>query len=125
MIRMKAFIFCLVSTLYLENAVAQKDTQRDIPINLANEQWEIVAALSGASTIDRNAALKRRWTDKEKMHARNYLRAKFSEIGIQAQDHAYKVDLPHKKASLNPFSGINLFAIVPSSVESEEYIIKS
>ncbi len=67
--------------------------------------------------------LKQRWNKKEKALARNYLSSWLKSIGLQVQEHTYRVNLPHKKASLNPFAGTNLFAILPSSTPSEEYIL--
>ncbi|MBA4054500.1 MAG: Zn-dependent exopeptidase M28 [Marivirga sp.] len=123
MISIKGLLYTLVASLVISNAMAQKNIRKDIQLALSNEQKQIVSALSGKSKIDQNETLKRRWTNKEKMLARNYLKARLADIGLDAQENAYKVNLPHKKASLNPFLGTNLFAIIPATTASEEYLI--
>ncbi|HMJ67390.1 MAG TPA: M28 family peptidase [Cyclobacteriaceae bacterium] len=113
----------MIATIVISNAAAQKAIPEQIRLALTSEQKQIISGLSGATAIDGNKILKRRWTSKEKRLARNYLKANLASIGIVAEEQVYKVDLPHRKASQNPFLGTNLFAIIPSSIPSDEYIV--
>ena len=112
-----------VATLFTSHLFAQAIVPTDIGVALNRQQMEIVSALSGASKIEGNETLKRRWTKKEKTLTRNYLSSKLRDIGLTSQEQKYKVNLAHKKPSLNPFEGKNLFAILPATEPSEEYII--
>ncbi len=123
MMSLRNLAFTLVSLLTICNAKAQRTIPEKIRIKLVIEQKLIVSGLSGGSKIDEKKYLKRRWTDKEKVLARSFLSSRLSNLGIDAQEHHYEVSLAHKKASLNPFTGTNLFANIPASIETAEYLI--
>lgn len=120
MMNIRTLINVFITVFAVSDAWGQITIQNDA---LTQQQKEIVSSLSGESKIDKNKILKRRWTDKEKVLARSYLKTKLKEIGLTAQEHAYKVNLAHAKPHLNPFIGTNLFAILPAVESSEEYII--
>jgi Peptidase family M28 len=90
---------------------------------LVEEQKLIVSALSGDVKIDNKVELRRRWTNKEKMIARNFLKRAFAGIGLETQEHPYEVTLSHVKPSRNPLKGTNLFVNIPASIKSSEYVI--
>jgi hypothetical protein len=115
-------LYILVAASAVSNATAQKIPEQ-VRLALTNDQKQIVSALSGASKIGSHGNLKRRWTSKEKKQAREYLAARLLEVGVVPEEQSYKVDLPHKNRSSNPFRGTNLFAIMPSSIPSAEYVV--
>jgi hypothetical protein len=119
----KRLISAWLVALVISTAFAQTTVPKDIQVLLTQEQKLIVSALSGASKIEEDEILKKRWTKKEKALARSYLSSKLKDIGLTAQEQKYKVTLAHKKPSLNPFEGTNLFAIFPATEPTEEYII--
>lgn len=123
MMNIRTLINALVTTLVISNAFGQATIPKDIQVTLIRKQKLIVSVLSGASKIDANEILKQRWTKKQKTLARSYLSSKLNDIGLTPREQKYKVNLAHKKPSLNPFEGTNLFAILPATEPSEEYII--
>ena len=120
MMSIRTLINVLVTTIVISSAFGQTSLEKDAMIK---EQKLIVSALSGASKIEEDKILKRRWTNKEKTIARSYLSRKLNDIGLTAQEQPYKVNLAHAKPYLNPFQGTNLFAIFPATDPSEQYII--
>jgi hypothetical protein len=107
----------------LSHAKAQQSIPEDARLELIDEQKMIVSALSGRSKIEEERYLKRRWTEKEKKLARGFLFSRLLAIGIHAREHNYEVSLPHKSSSQNPFRGTNLFAILPATIETTEFVI--
>ncbi len=97
----------------------------EVQTTLTLEQKEIVSALTGDSKIDQSKKLKKRWSKNEKLLVRNYLKSKLRDIKIDAKEYYYKVDLPKsRKMSIhNPYYGVNLYAILPATTPSDEYII--
>ena len=120
---LKYVVYPYVLLMTLSHAKAQQSIPDDTRLKLIDEQKMIVSALSGGSKIDEERYLKRRWTEKEKKMARTYLISRLSDIGIDALEHQYEVSLPHKSSSQNPFRGTNLFAIIPATIETTEYVI--
>lgn len=119
----KGFMNAWVAALFISHGFAQTTLPKDVEVALIGQQRQIVSALSGASKIEGNEILKRRWTKKEKFLTRSYLSKKLSDIGLTSQEQKYKVNLAHKKPSLNPFEGKNVFAILPATEPSEAYVI--
>jgi hypothetical protein len=119
----KGSINAWVAALFFSHGYAQTTIPKDVEVPLIHQQRQMVSSLSGASKIEGNETLKRRWTKKEKTLTRNYLSSKLRDIDLTPQEQKYKVNLAHKKPSLNPFEGNNLFAILPATEPSEEYII--
>lgn len=115
-------LVCLVF-VGLSEAVAQKSIPEDIRHNLIDEQKSVVSILSGEAEITDGKKLRRRWTDKEKRMARDFLRAMLAGLGTGTQEHSYKVNLAHVRPSRNPLKGTNLFLNIPASMESTEYVI--
>ncbi|CAN5339882.1 hypothetical protein BH10BAC4_BH10BAC4_18070 [soil metagenome] len=123
MMSIKKLVTAFVTSLVISNALGQPTTPNDIRVALMQQQKPIVSALSGASKIKENETLKQRWTKKEKVLTRGYLSGKLNNIGLTAQEQEYKVILTHTRQSLNPFKGTNLFAILPATESSDEYIV--
>lgn len=119
----KRSINAWVAALFISQGYAQTIIPKDVEVALIQQQRQIVSSLSGASKIEGNEILKRRWTKKEKFLTRSYLSNKLKDIGLTAQEQKYKVNLAHKKRSLNPFEGTNLFAILQATEPSDEYIV--
>lgn len=89
------------------------------------EQRQLISILTGASKINEDRLLKRRRNEEEKLLARNVLNRMLQDIGLTAQEHPYQIDLPdyNSMSKHNPYIGTNLYAIIPSTVPSKEYII--
>lgn len=58
----KGFINACVAALFTSHLFAQASVPTDIRVALNRQQMETVSALSGASKIEGNEILKRRWT---------------------------------------------------------------
>jgi hypothetical protein len=92
---------------------------------LRPEQRQLIATLTGAVKINENQLLKRRRNEKEKLLARSVLNRMLQNIGLNAQEHPYLVNLPdyNSMSRHNPYMGTNLYVIIPSTVPSNEYIV--
>ncbi len=92
---------------------------------LQPEQRQLISTLTGASQINENQSLKRRRSEKERLLTRSFLNHMLQNIRLNVQEHPYQVNLPDYKSMSkhNPYIGTNLYAIIPSTVPNNEYII--
>ena len=82
-----------------------------------------MAALTGGSQISTDRIINKRWTLEEKSLVRNYLTGLLKEIHQLPHEHNYETKLPEKYRNPKVFKGVNLYTIIPSTVESSEYVI--
>lgn len=90
---------------------------------LQKEQMQIVSALSGASEITENRIVKGRHKEEDKHLIRNYIRNLLKKTGISPQDHPYEITITYEDGTSNDFKGTNIYAIIPATIPSKEYII--
>lgn len=88
-------------------------------------QKEIIGHLSGHSSLNGNPILLSRWTSKERATTRSYLKALIGELGIEAKEHKYTMPNlnPAIDLLLEPFQGANIYAILPATNQSEDYVL--
>jgi hypothetical protein len=102
---------------------AQYNLSGDFFGTLIEDQKKLVSALTGSSEISPDRIIDRRWTLEEKSLARNYLSGLVKEMHLQPSEHYYETKLPEKYKNTNLFKGVNLYAVIPSTVTSSEYVI--
>jgi len=87
-------------------AVAQ-----ELPDPLVSFQTEIVKKLSGGSDISPLVRLENRATPENRVQVRRYLDGLLRSMGLEPQRHSYREN------------GENVFAMLPATTESDEYIV--
>src|SRR5688572_29686640 len=101
----------------------QYDLSNDFFKTLIEEQKKLVEALTGSSKISADRIIDKRWTLEEKALVRNYLSGLMKGIHQIPNEHYYETKLPEKYKNTKLFKGVNLYTIIPSTVESSEYVI--
>jgi len=86
---------------------------------------QIVGDLSGKNILNGNIKIGPRWSPDERAIARAYLKAVLSQLEIDPLEQHYKsanlngaIDL-----LLEPFEGTNIYGILPSTTDSEEFVV--
>lgn len=96
-----------------------------VPEHITAAQRSMVQQLSGAEPIQPGVLLSSRSTPAERQIVADYLYTSLLEAGLNAQRHEYKAS--HKLAVLdlffNPSTGTNVYAIIPATIPSDEYVI--
>lgn len=89
------------------------------------QQKEIIEILSGATTAPNGQIIKNRSSSTNKKLARIYLEELIREAGVEPEIQTYAMPNvnPFIDLFFNPFQGDNIFATLPSTSQSEEYII--
>lgn len=103
---------------YLET-ITISETKEEI---LKKEQKAILAGLTGKKNIKQNQPLNDRYSLKNRTIARDFLRNWIKELGLNLKEHSYQIDIV-RKGITNNFEGKNIYAIIPSTIKSDEYII--
>ncbi|MFK8058071.1 MAG: M28 family metallopeptidase [Saprospiraceae bacterium] len=101
----------------------------ELPTDQTVFQQMVIAQLSGERSIktdeNKEVLIKNRWTAKEKQRSRAYLKKLIEAFGLVPQIHDYT--LPNSNPALDvllePLSGKNLYATLPSTAQSNEYVI--
>lgn len=96
------FILCFFTTI---TAYAQ---------SLEVDLKDIVGSLTGEVEIAPGVKLSKRGTDSERKYVRDYLSNLLKDAGIEPQDHVYKSGMS---------KGVNLYAMIPATVETNEYVL--
>jgi hypothetical protein len=102
---------------------SQYELPDDFFRTVIEEQKKLIAMLTGSSEISSGAVIDRRWTLEQKSLARNYLSALIKGIHQVPNEHHYETKLPEKYKNTIVFKGVNLYAIIPSTETSSEYVI--
>ncbi len=95
------------------------DTKEQI---LQNEQKEILAGLTGKNSIKKNKPINDRYSKKNRTIARNFLGDWIQKLKLNLEEHSYKIDITRKGETKN-YEGENIYTVIPSTIESDEYII--
>ena len=96
-----------------------------LPASKIEYQKQIVGQLSGKYTLSNNTVIKSRWTKKERDITKDYLLELVATLGVEPIEHKYTSPNlnPAIDLILNPFKGINIYGILPSTSKSSEYIV--
>lgn len=115
--------------LFLLTGCSQNSQHSELTLALPNDkaayQKKIVGQLSGEYPVANGTFLQSRWSAEERATARPYLKALLRNAGIEPLEQAYQ------SANLNaaidlimgPFSGTNIYGILPATNGSSEYVI--
>lgn len=98
----------------------------ELPEKTIDAQYKIISILSGNESIGNNEVyLKSRTTNKERKITREYLSHILIELGLSPIEHNYKEpnDNPLIDLLLSPFKGTNLYAVLPSTINLEEFLV--
>jgi len=99
------------------------------PNNQMKFQKMVIGQLTGEKGIKTadnvEMFINSRWDSEEKENARNYLKSILEQLGQQPLLHNYKVPNVNFGVDLliEPLKGKNLYSILPSTNQSEEYVI--
>jgi len=101
------------------------NTDRQSELNLIDEQKKIIAELSGNKTLQNGKTISSRSTKEERQLTREYLSELISSIGLKSEYQEYKLPNVNPLADLlfEPFKGANVYTLLPSTKQSDEYII--
>lgn len=118
------FIFTMLCLL-IENKSDELNITTGLPKGKKALLKEIVGILSGELELGDKLRLKSRWSKEERKHTRQYLKYILDDLGIAAQEHAYRSPNKYPIADLvlSPFQGVNVYGILPATGFSNEYIL--
>ena len=96
-----------------------------LPTDKSEYQKKIVGQLSGKFTVGNNTLIKSRWTKDERKISKKYLSELVATLDINPVEHKYiSPNLnPAIDLILEPFRGINIYGILPSTNKSTEYVV--
>ena len=108
-----------------DESLAQQQVPDSVQSMLVTGQMQFIAAMTGYSNINDSEKINRRWSDDEKLIVRNFISNRLRETGIYALEQPYTINLPrsNKMRTHNPFTGTNLYARLPATQASNEYIV--
>lgn len=109
----------LVLLLFVSQAsFAQSDA--DVKeAEIINAQKDMVAKLTGHVPIKGKKTLSSRASKSERKITADYLEDALKEIGLKAERHSYNV----QDKGGNIYAGVNIYAEIPSTNNSEEYVV--
>ena len=111
-------IFLLVFVFIFQLAPAQTEQDR-IEAEIINVQRTIVAKLTGHEPIKGKKKLTSRFSASERKASADFLFNSLKEINLKPEKHAYNV----KDKKGNQYTGTNIFAEIPATNGSDEYVI--
>ncbi|RZS93760.1 M28 family metallopeptidase [Aquimarina brevivitae] len=116
----KALLLFIVLGLPFQVCFSQ--SEKDIrEAEIINIQREIVGKLTGHLPIKGKKTIDSRHSDSERKLVANYLQDELEEAGLKAEENTYNVQ--DKRG--NVYSGTNVYAEIPATNGSDEYIIIS
>ncbi|MBQ4818999.1 M28 family peptidase [Aquimarina sp. MMG016] len=89
---------------------------------LIEEQKEIVSILTGETKYQGNT-LESRYTEEERKIVRTYLNEKIKNLSLEVKEHSYTFKNPYPDRQPESFNGENTYTIIPSTTNSNEFII--
>lgn len=110
-------IFCLNGRSNKENSFNNKTVYKT--------QKKIIEELSGAVNLEDGTLIQNRSTFKNRIHTRKYLAELIQEIGLKPEIQKYVLPNVNPLIDIlfNPFKGANVYTVLPSTIESDEYLI--
>ncbi|WP_103068325.1 M28 family metallopeptidase [Aquimarina sediminis] len=112
----RTFLLLFVFTIQMTPAQTEQDR---IEAEIINVQRTIVAKLTGHEPIKGKKKLKSRASASERKASADFLSNSLKDIGLKPQKHAYNV----KDKKGNIFNGVNIYAEIPATNDSDEYVI--
>lgn len=117
----------LVLLIVCVSCSSKKSSQNITPltptINSITIQKEIIGKLTGNKRINDSTVLKSRYTENERLVTKNYLKTLVTAIGLEVKEHDYLVPNTNPKISIVYYTGTNVYATLPATNKSNEYII--
>ncbi len=110
--------FLLLFFLVSQIAPAQTEEER-IEAEIINIQRGVVAKLTGHEPIKGKKKLTSRASPSERKATAEFLMNSLKEIGLKPEKNAYNV----KDKKGNQYNGANVFAVIPATNGSDEYVI--
>ena len=101
----------------------------EIPHNQMEFQKMLIAQLSGETPIKiggfEKIIIKDRWTSKNKLLSKEYIEKVIEKIGLEPKIQSYTIPNSNFVMDLliEPIRGHNIYTILPSTVQSNEYVI--
>ena len=98
---------------------------KGLPDQKAEYQRTIVGQLSGNDSLGNNVIIKSRWSKEERILTKRYLKELISTLNIEAKEQNYTSPNlnPAIDLILDPFKGTNVYGILSSTNNSNEYIV--
>lgn len=96
-----------------------------LPAQKAAYQKAIVGQLSGHEALPNGLKIKSRWSSAERGLSKDYLKELITTLGLEAQEQPYTAPNlnPAIDLILDPFQGTNVYAILPATNNSSDYIV--
>lgn len=118
----------LILLLFLFGCENQEDIDLSIeslPPKTIDAQRELVSVLTGNKKLSTDYILNSRTTPNERLITRRYLSEVLNQLNLIAIDHDYREPNSNFFIDLlvNPFKGTNLYTIIPSTINSDEYVV--
>lgn len=112
----RAFLLLFVFTIQMAPAQTEQDR---IEAEIINVQRTVVAKLTGHEPIRGKKKLKSRASASERKASADYLFNSLKDLDLKPERHPYNVK--DKKGNL--FNGVNIFAEIPATNGSDEYVV--
>ena len=108
-----------INRYYLNRILSISETKEQI---LQKEQKEILAGLTGKTSIKNNKPINDRYSQKNRTIARDFLGNWIQKLKLNLEEHPYKIDITRKGVTKN-YVGENIYTVIPATTKSDEYII--
>lgn len=116
---------CLLLILGCKNPKVVDVNIDSLPQKSTDAQRELVSVLTGHKRLKTDYVINSRTTPTERLLTRSYLFEVFNQLNLKTTEHHYRE--PNANAFIDflvsPFKGTNLFTVIPSTTNSEEYVI--
>ncbi|WP_412561247.1 M28 family metallopeptidase [Winogradskyella sp. MIT101101] len=97
----------------------------NLPSKTIDAQRQLVSVHTGNKSLSTDYTINSRTTPKERLMTRRYLSDVLNQLNLKALEHDYREPNSNVFIDLlvNPFKGTNLYTIIPSTIESDEYVL--
>lgn len=122
--QMKKYAILILCSIVFSVGLSSQDHHSNQKIN-DKTQREIIKELSGATNIEGKFSIENRSSFENRALARTYLANLIKDIGLepQVQEYVFPNVNPMIDLLFNPFKGANVYTVLPSTNQSDEYII--
>ena len=89
------------------------------------EQQSFIGIMSGEYPTSNAESISARGTEEEREMARSFLSGQLRDINLEPEMHYYRMPNlnPFIDILFSPFKGANVYAILPATIESDEYVV--
>lgn len=114
---MNKFFFLIFFILAFPSLEAQE--------TIIDKQKKIISELSGFSQLEDGTTIPSRSSKEERQQTRKYLTQLITSIGLVPQQQEYRMPNVNPIVDLlfDPYTGANVYTILPATKESDEYIV--